>query len=504
MSDNITHLPQQRNRQQLLHMAAVLIDEAVGLDEHETFYDEEKRLAEDLIVVGHLVTTRRLTEQVAPEPKMVVIDGVPHSRVTHGAAIVLTPFGWVRIQRWLYRPVGQSTDPTTALLENRCGFIEGATPRMAELLARYEATTTSRDAIQLMDKAGVRAPTRSRQEDKSGRIGAALADKLVPILEQVRSKQQLPPGAVSITIGVDRISVPYEESTEQADLSERTKHLRSKTPYERTPPQPFEVNYHMDFVGCATIRDEHGQALCCYRYAQSHTEPIENLIDALCKDISWAKQANPALKVAVCQDGARELWPPLWRALEKLAEVEREEVYAVVDFPHLWPRVSAVVKTVWGQEAAPGWKLRLLNQSGGMGELENELMLLIGTNVLSDSAHEAIDSLLTYIEERTDSHGAGDKRHQLFDYARQRSVGLPVGSGDIEATAKTLVSVRLKRSGCRWKVPGARACMTLRALAMSDDRWDLAFRVFALNHIRTIDLLEHETELSQPLHQEAA
>ena len=61
-------------------------------------------------------------------------------------------------------------------------------------------------------------------------------------------------------------------------------------------------------------------------------------------------------------------------------------------------------------------------------------------------------------------------------YADTQARHLPIGSGVVEATCKTLVTQRLKRSGMRWRRPGGQAILTLRALVQSsrfDQAWAL-------------------------------
>ena len=115
-----------------------------------------------------------------------------------------------------------------------------------------------------------------------------------------------------------------------------------------------------------------------------------------------------------------------------------------------------------GQAVLHGWRLRLLNRTSSVAEILQELHasgkaeLAVGT---SRPVHEAI----TYLQ-----------NHQgRMNYAAARRRGLPVGSGNVEATCKSLVAVRMKRPGARWKEESGEHLLNLRALALSD-RWDLA------------------------------
>ena len=57
-------------------------------------------------------------------------------------------------------------------------------------------------------------------------------------------------------------------------------------------------------------------------------------------------------------------------------------------------------------------------------------------------------------------------------YAKAREMGLPIGSGNVEATCKCVVAVRFKRSGARWKPEGAEPLLHTRAWMTSDaDVW---------------------------------
>jgi hypothetical protein len=83
------------------------------------------------------------------------------------------------------------------------------------------------------------------------------------------------------------------------------------------------------------------------------------------------------------------------------------------------------------------------------------------TNRLSKSIRKDLEQAITYFE---------NHQHQM-DYASYRAKGYPIGSGVTEAACKTLVKQRLCCSGMRWVERGARVILSLRALVLTDERW---------------------------------
>ena len=65
----------------------------------------------------------------------------------------------------------------------------------------------------------------------------------------------------------------------------------------------------------------------------------------------------------------------------------------------------------------------------------------------------------------------GNHLHQMR-YAHYVENAIPIGSGVTEAACKTLVKQRLCSSGMRWTPEGAQIILSLRALALTETRWE--------------------------------
>jgi hypothetical protein len=88
------------------------------------------------------------------------------------------------------------------------------------------------------------------------------------------------------------------------------------------------------------------------------------------------------------------------------------------------------------------WKIELLESTLAIDTIE----AVLGLGKVQEMDRELLREHLTYIENNKDR----------MRCAQLRELGLPVGSGVTESTAKNVVNMRAKRSGQRWSVDALR------------------------------------------------
>lgn len=182
-----------------------------------------------------------------------------------------------------------------------------------------------------------------------------------------------------------------------------------------------------------------------------------SFIERMEREIAHVKRPYPKARYVGIADGAKCNWDFL----------ERHTDIQVLDFWHAAQYLADVAQAVFPRAAA---------------ERENWL-----ENRCHDLKHYpgAADRLIQEMEETLPRHcpkaarepmqnaAAHFRRHRhQMDYADYRIDRLPIGSGVTEAACKTLVKHRLGASGMRWKERGAGIVLSLRALVLTDQRWD--------------------------------
>ena len=232
----------------------------------------------------------------------------------------------------------------------------------------------------------------------------------------------------------------------------------------------------MAYCGTVTVHDETGEALHTIRYGCMPQGDVLGMRDRLVADTEVLLKRQPQLRLELLCDGA----PEMWNLLEEKFTKGRfaQEIYELVDMHHLLEKLAPAAKLIVGAEAADAmrsrWKMGLANRSSAATDILKELVAS-GKEDVTVGEEQPVHAAITYLQ----SHSQDAQR---MDYAQARRLGLPLGSGNVEATCKSLFGLRMDRCGSRWKTETGQHIVQLRALALSD-RWgeaiDLTLRPLA-------------------------
>ena len=385
----------------------------------------------------------------------VVIEKQVYRRVGRYEADYYTLAGPVRVTRTLYREQGQRTAKTVNAVSVRCGAVADQwLPATAQAMAQQLQQGTAREAETTARELGRLPYARSSFESIGHEVGRQYTAVRTELEEDLLEAYTVPAEAASVSVALDRVSVPLEEAVAAPE----------RAPQAEARKRKVWRQFRMAYCATLTLHDRKGEALHTIRYGRMPQGDVEELCQTLAQDVCTLLRKHPGLRVVLLADGAPELWKLLTDSLK--TETLGVPVHQLVDLWHLLEKLGSAARLLYGEAQGSavlhGWRLRLLNRTGSVAEILQELsasgkeQLTVGT---SRPVHEAI----TYLE-----------NHQpQMNYAAARRRGLPVGSGNVEATCKSLVAVRMKRPGARWKEETGEHLLNLRALALSD-RWALA------------------------------
>ena len=436
------------------------------------YREVELRLAEasgKVECAGHQVVLQSL-DLDAPR---VLVNGVPHRRVNREIeATYYTMAGPVVVKRTLYRKEGERSGPTVDAVSLRAGVVgEGWLPRTAQAMAHECQRGPSREAAAASSQWRRLPYSRCAFEDVAHAVGTLYGDARQSIERALIEAYEPPAEATSVSVSLDRVSIPMEEPRPRPP----------GRPKKDAPKRPISRVYRMAYAATVTLHDKAGEALHTIRYGRTPKGDVDGLCEGLADDVSELLKKRPDLKISLLCDGAPEMWN--WLNAHINAEQFGREITRRVDFWHfaekLGKAASILCSTPEEVDALTRrWRLELLNCSSAAEDILATLTASGREGVRVGDACPVHDAM-TYIE----------NHRGYFDYAAARRAGLPIGSGNVEATCKSLFEVRLKRSGCRWKEDTATHIIDLRALALSD-RWDdaIALAVAPRRAVVTLEL----------------
>jgi hypothetical protein len=400
-----------------------------------------------------LALKRRSLQGLDVNERRILINDQSHAQVGRYEATYNAKEGPITVKRSIYRRCGQRNAPTVDTVTLRSGAVDSWLPNGARAAAFLLQQGTSREAEATAKELGVYPYSRSSFERVAHTIGAVYGATREKIDETLIRAFVVPPEAKSVSVSIDRVAVPFEEA--RARLPGR--------PRKGTARRPVSRVWHMAYVGTVTLHDATGEALHTIRYGRVPDEGKDQLIDGLGSDCLSFLRQNGRLKVVILTDGAPELIDGLDATVNR--ETLGVDVVRLVDFWHVTEKLGTAARAIHGDggpKVLDRWKALLLNSEGAVARIRGELEAAASAEA-RNAADRPVHAALTYLE------NSGDR----MAYAAARRRGLPIGSGNVEATCKSLVGQRMVRTGSRWKPETAQHIIDLRALALSN-RWRTA------------------------------
>jgi hypothetical protein len=226
-----------------------------------------------------------------------------------------------------------------------------------------------------------------------------------------------------------------------------------------------EGDWHEVRVTTVATEDAAGNPLA--RQSRARFLPPDEVAWVLLLMAREVGYANAPLRAFVA-DGAHWLW--------RLAEQYFGSAVQILDWYHLTEHVHKAANMLWseGSETAKQWSQRLKDELWqGRGDNVLELVRVELSQHRSPCKREALQELQTYVQNNLGR----------IDYPRYKALGLPIGSGQVEAQCKTLVGARCKQAGMRnWTYAGAEGVLRLRAAKQDgsfDALWEQELRLAA-------------------------
>jgi hypothetical protein len=446
-----------------------LVDALKKQDEKPFSADEfnrfERELAERLREVGREALAGEL-KKADVDVDCVLIEGVEHRRVLRGTETYMTTMGPVKVERSLYK---DRTDPgarAVAALEGRLGVIGGFwLPEAAKQALWVVSQMTPGVSEELFQRVGSMQPSKSSLDRLPKEIDARWEENREAFERELRAVTEIPEDTKSIAVSLDGVLAPMKDG-KAVETRERA---ANEGRLSQGPAGYREV-------GCATISfcNEDGEMISAIRMARMPEANKLELKAMLIDELGAILAARPELPVVKVADGAEDNWTFLQNAIPTGAEV--------LDFFHAAEHLGAALAAAYGDGSRQArmrfQELReiLLEDCDGVEQIIRSLVYLSNKH----PRNKRIREVLGYF-----------RKHRLkMRYFELKEMGMPIGSGPVEAACKTLVAQRMKQSGMRWGMHGGQGVLTVRGWTQSE-RFDHAWATLAASRRLQITVLDN-------------
>ena len=405
-------------------------------------FEETENALHSAFMVAERKTIEKALSQHDINVPVINVDGKAYRQIIRSEKTYTSAAGPVRIKRTLYRGKGETN--TICPLDISTGMIEGQwTPRAAKQALYAVSQLTPYEAEGLFKELGMMQPSRSSLDRLPKKLGTQWESRREVFELSLSEKFDLPNEAVTVAVSLDGVKVPMQSG----DVL------------------PGDSRYEEASCGSISYYDKEGEPLGTRRYGRMPESKKLTMKSFLAKEIERALQHRPDLQLVKVADGAKDNWTFL--------EAELPQGIPVLDFYHAAEHLNNAMELIYGKESLKRYtefvKYRHILRHDEQGI--EKVIRYLQRRVNSNPKKMLLKTELNYFK----------NNKKRCRYAQLAEKKLPIGSGIVEATCKTLVTQRLKRSGMAWQTEGGQSILTFRALLQShlfDEGWEMLSAVY--------------------------
>jgi hypothetical protein len=393
----------------------------VMVDLSGSMLEAEESILRSINAVGNVATAEAL-KRFDGDGDPIMLGGTKWYSKGQLPKVYHTPYGVVSVDRHVYQRADGGK--TLCPMDDGARIIRKATPRFAKIVAYKFAHGAAAQVLEDLEQNHGRPCLKATLQDLATYVGGVVQTKEE---SWTYATPQLGGKVATVSIGIDGTCMLI-----------------------------CDQNWREAMAGSISLYDKHGERLHTIYVGAAPEYGKEPFFGRMEREIDHVKSLYPKAHFVGIADGAKSNW-------DFLAPHIDEEV---LDFYHatqyLTSAASAICKN---EEERQQW-------------LDDQCHNL-------KHKHHAAQRILRDLEQASDRKMTQDKRKDLqtcityfsnhlhqMRYARYGEQGIPIGSGVTEAACKTLVKQRLCCSGMRWTPEGAQIILSLRALVLTESRWE--------------------------------
>lgn len=382
---------------------------------------------------------------------------------------LLTLFGVITVKRTMYydeKIGGEYYFP----LDHALGLDKNdfATLETREMILFASASCVPRELEELLKKCSFCRPSRTAIQNMINRDGAEMESMGNKLAESVLNEYKVPPTTNAFVASLDGVNVLLREPGKK-------KGRKNKRPIDNVS-ELSPTSYRNAMVGSVSFYDvsdkNKAQRISSVYTARMPQEKsivfrtdFERMVQTVEKKLPLCE--NGPIPKVLLTDGHLMI-----KGFAKKSTV-LQSYEKLLDFYHATEHLSKAADAIYGEKTDLSkayynkWRKKLKTDGTAPASILRSLKSALQRHKFSAKRRKELETEITFFK----------KNKRLMKYCDFIARGLPIGSGPIEAAAKTIVKQRMCRSGMSWSREKGQYVLGIRAYVQSG-LWESAWKQF--------------------------